>query len=201
MKYSVLLALVTCVSFVAVSQTPVGPSANPKCGLTRAQSPEVRGVRLGMTAEQLLALFADDPNHQRINEAIKNSKLADRYGFARFDLRADTEGRDSKFQGVNYITVEMLDERVTSFYVSYAGPEWNTAEPFVAKLSEAFHLPPSPQWEPRNQYGRFVKCAGFEVEAYVGSENTVRVHDPSARGVVADRRQAAKEKERQAFKP
>lgn len=200
MKYAALLTFLTCVSLVAVAQTPGGPSANPKCGLTRAQAPEIRSIRLGMTTQQLLAMFPADADQQRINQAIKESKRADQYGFGRFALGSDIQVRDSRFSGVIYISIEMVDERVTMFHVAYAGPEWNTVDQFVAKLSEALHLPLS-SWDPGNESSKSLKCNGFEVNAYVGRENAVRVQDTSARGVVADRRQMAKEKERQAFRP
>ena len=198
MKYVTLLTFLTCVSLAAVGQTPSGPAA--KCGLTRAQAPEIRGIRLGITSQQLLAMFPDDANHQRINEAIKQSKRADQYGFGRFDLRSDIETRDPRFAGVNYISIEMVDERVTTLTIAYAGPEWNTVGQFVAKLSEALHLPLA-SWDPGTESSQSLKCDGFMVNAYLGQENTVRVLDTSARGVVANRRQMVKEKERQAFRP
>ncbi len=71
MKYAALLTLLTCVSLVTFSQTPGGSSSpTQKCSLTHAQSPEIRGIRLGMTAEQLLALFPDDIT---VNESMRRS--------------------------------------------------------------------------------------------------------------------------------
>src|SRR5262245_7701737 len=132
MKYATLLTFLT-ISLISFNPTPRGSSANSRCDLTRANAPEIRGIRLGMTAEQLLGLFPDDNNRMRITEAIKESKRPDRYGVGRFDLRSDTGLRDPRFTGLNYITVEILDERVTSFHVAYAGPEWNTIDQFVAR--------------------------------------------------------------------
>jgi hypothetical protein len=205
MKYAALLTLLTCVSLVSFGQTPgvSSSSAISKCTLTRAQSPEIRGVRLGLTAEQLLALFPDDANRQRINEAIKQSKRADKYGFARFDLQSNTEVRDPRFAGLSYLAIDMLDERVTGFHIGYAGPEWNSVDQFVAKLSEAVRLPTA-LWEPPQGNQQSLKCDGFVVDAYVSrgtAQNSVRVQDTSVTQVVSDRRETAKEKERQAFKP
>jgi hypothetical protein len=204
MKYAALLTLLTCVSLVCFSQTSGGASSPmQKCSLTRAQSPEIRGIRLGMTAEQLLTVFSDDYNRRKINEAIEWSKRPKSYGVGRFDLGSYTQVPDPKFAGVNYITVEMLDERVSSFHIGYQGPEWNSVDQFVAKLSEALRLP-SASWEPPAGSQQSLKCDGFEVAAYVSTEtfqNTVRVQDTSVSRVVAERRQTFKDKERQAFKP
>jgi hypothetical protein len=155
-----------------------------------------------MTTEQLLSLFPDDFNRERIMGAVKESKRDQKYGAGRFDLRADNEIPNPRFAGVKYITVELLDERVTSFQIAYAGPEWNTVDAFVAKLSEALRLP-GESWEPGSD-SRSMKCDGFTVDAYAfgdSSESWVRVHDTSAPRVVENRRQVEKEKERQAFRP
>jgi len=170
--------------------------------LTREQAPEIRGIRLGMSTEQILGLFPDDTNRQRITEAIKDSKRVDSYGLGRFDLRPDKEAANPKLAGINYITVEVVDERVTSFQIEYAGTQWKTVDQFVAKLSEGLRLPSS-SWE-RGDLSSHLKCDGFRVEAYAfqgSTQSLVRVRDTSAPQVVEDRREAAKEKARQAFKP
>ncbi len=97
----------------------------------------------------------------------------------------------------------MLDERVTSFHIGYRGPEWNSVDQFVAKLSETLRLP-NASWEPPAGSQQSLKCDGFVVDAHVATEgfqNWVRVQDTSVNRVVSDRRQQAKDKERQAFKP
>lgn len=202
MKYAALLTLLTCISLVAFSQTPGGSSsATSKCTLTAAQSPEIRGVRLGMTTEQLLSSFTDEYNRNRINEAISWSKRPNSYGFGRFDLRPAPG--DPRFAGVSYMTLEIVDERVTSFHIGYSGPEWNSVGQFVARLSEALRLPTA-SWDPPVDSQQSLKCNGFEVDAYVSRQNFqnwVRVQDTSVSRVVSERRQTAKEKERQAFKP
>ena len=203
MKYAAFLTFVTFVSLVSAVPTLSGSSANSKCSLTRTQAPEIRGIRLGMTTEQLLGLFPEADNRLSITEAINKSKQVDKYGVGRFDLRADQRIPNPRFRGVNYITVDLIDERVTSFHIAYAGPEWNTVDQFVARLSDALQLPNS-AWEPGDESRQSLKCDGFVVEAYAfrgSAESWVRVQDTSAYRMVEDRRKAAKEKERQAFRP
>ena len=170
--------------------------------MTSAQAPEIRGIRLGMNAQQLLSLFPEDGNRQRITDAVKESKRIDKYGVGRFDIRADREIANPRLTGVNYITVELLDERVTSFHISYAGPEWESVDQFVAKLSDALQLPNS--WEPVGEWQKLLRCDGFVVDVYTtrdSAESWVRVQDTSAHRFVEDRRKTAKEKEREVFKP
>ena len=201
MTYPFALTFVACVVLLTFSQTPSSSSAVSRCSLTPEQAPELRGIRLRMSPEQLLALFPEDRNQQAITQAIKESKRTDKYGFGRFDLRPDRETANPRFEGINYIAVDLLDERVTSFHIAYVGPEWNTADQFVAKLSDALRLPSS-SWERSDDTRQSLKCDGFRVEAYAFSaQSWVRVHDTSAPRVVEDRREAVKEKKRQAFKP
>ncbi len=204
MKYAAVLTFAACVALVSVSQTPRGSTVNAGCILTLGQSPEIRGIRLRMTSAQLLTLFPEEANRLGITEAIKRSQRVDQYGVGRFDLQADSKTANPRLTGVNYITVELIDERVTSFHISYAGPEWKTIGQFVAKLSEGFGLPNGASWEQGDESRKSLKCNGFVVDVYAfrgTGENWVRVQDTSAHRLVEDRREAAKEKERQAFKP
>ena len=203
MRYAVL-TFAACFALVSFSPTSSSSTANAGCSLTLGQSPEIRGIRLGMTAEQLLTLFPEDANRLGITEAIKRSKAADQYGVGRFDLRADSKTVNPRLTGISYITAEMIDERVTSFHISYTGPEWKTPDQFVAKLSEAFGLPNDASWDRGDESRESLKCNGFVVDGYAfkgSGENWVRVQDTSVPRLVEARREAAKEKERQAFKP
>ena len=204
MKYAAVLTFAACVALLPVSQTLSSSTANSGCSLNLVQSPEIRGIRLGMTSEQLLSLFPEEVNQHAITEAIKQSHRVDKYGVARIDLRPDSKTVNPRWTGVNYITIELTDARVTSFHISYAGPEWKTVDQLVAKLSEVFGLPNVASWEPGDESRKSLKCNGFVVDVYAfrsAGENLVRVRDTSAPRLVEDRRKAAKEKERQAFKP
>lgn len=199
MKY---LTLVICVALLTSGQTP-NSSSPSKCSLTREQAPEIRGIRLGMSAEQLSALFPEDGNRQRIMEAVKQSKLSDNYGVGRLDLRAEKAVANPRLSGTDSITVELLDERVTSFHIFYVGPEWKNVDQFVARLSDALRLSSS-WWVPEDELQRSLKCDGFRVDAGAVngvSRSWVRMQDTSAPLVVENRRETAKEKLRQAFKP
>src|SRR6185369_1943853 len=112
MKYTALLILLACTSVLSIDQTSRSPPGKAKCILTRTQSPEIRGIRLGMAPDELLAVYPEDVNRLKISEAIKESKRANNYGVARFDLRPDRETPNPRFKGLNYITIELLDERV-----------------------------------------------------------------------------------------
>lgn len=202
MKYPFVLTLITCFAFLTGSQTPSGSSANSKCTLTREQSPEIRGIRLGMSAEQLRRLFPESNNQQTITDAIANAKKVESYGESRLTLQPDPRTPNPRFAGVNFISVELLDERVTRFSVQYVGPEWNNVQEFVAKLSEGLKLPTGFS-EGNDSYSN-LKCDGFKIDAYVNrgsTQSSVYVVDTVSPQVVEDRREAAREKSRRTFKP
>jgi hypothetical protein len=155
-----------------------------------------------MSAEQLLSAFPDTANRKRIADAVKVSKRPETFGVSNLGLYSDPAAPNPRLAGVTYIGIELLDERVTNFQVGYAGPEWKTVDQFITRLSEGLRLPNS-GWEGPNQQ-KTLNCNGFSVEAYavIGSrESAVRVRDTSAPQIVAARREAEREKERQAFKP
>jgi hypothetical protein len=200
MKY---LTLVACVTLLTLVQTPTASAAMAKCTLTREQSPEIRGVRLGMTTDQLLSRFPDVDNRERINAAIAQSQRPENYGAASFELYADKEKANPRLAGINFISISLIDQRVIRFNVTYQGPEWKTVDQFVAKLNEGLRLPSS-AWDPGGETSQHMSCDGFSVNASTSRGSTVSsvwVQDTSAPQVVEDRREAAREKVRQAFRP
>ncbi len=205
MRRLALIALFVCLSVAAKGQSPNAAPTNSPCTLSIAQSPEIRGLRLGMAADKLLAAFPLGPHQQAIEGAIKESKKPDNYGVGRVGLQSYGSTDTPRFSGVSSIGVELLDERISSFTISYSGPQWTSVDQFIGKLSEALRLPTAERWS-REAGGpnKFLKCAGFGISAFAlpGSAGSiVSVRDASASQIVNDRREAAKEKERQAFKP
>ncbi|HEU4794900.1 MAG TPA: hypothetical protein VFT02_04670 [Pyrinomonadaceae bacterium] len=201
MKYPLVLTFVACVALLTGSQTPSSSSAGSTCTLTPQQAPEIRGLRLGMSAEQLLTLFPDEANRSRIIEAVRISKQPELYGVGNLDL-VGNEKDNPRFSGVNYFSIRLLDERVTSFHIGYKPVEWKSVDQFVTKLSEGLRLPNLP-WE-RGNDSSVLKCKGFKLEAYVfqsSGECVVRVMDTSVNQIVEDRKEVDKEKARQAFRP
>ena len=202
MKYPFVLTVLACVGLLTLNQTPSGPSPNTKCTLTREEAPEIRGVRLNMSTEQLMSVFPDETNRRGITDAIARSKQDEAYGMTYVELRPNPASPNPRFENVNFISVTLLDGRVRSFLVSYGGAEWKNTDQFVARLTEGLRLPDW-IWESTGN-AKTVQCNGFRIEAHVtiGARNSaVRVHDPSAQAVVEERREAEKEKARQAFRP
>jgi hypothetical protein len=149
----------------------------PQCSVPLDKTPNIRGIHLGMGADELLSLLAPNNNSKlRIENALNNAGPAPNYGVANFTLSpresAMMETKE-KFAGVNFFSFTTFDGRVVEIKVTYDKsrpdiyPSW-TIDEWTAKISSAFSLPGPQFWEPfPNDDQRILKCKGLEVEAAV----------------------------------
>jgi hypothetical protein len=174
----------------------------PKCSLTLAQSPTIRGLRLGMDVEEVLRHFPDrsvDPTVRRVLlDADKQ------FGVAKFLASTYPYQSEPRFAGISQFFFEFLDKRLSSFSVQYEGPEWNNVDEFISKLAEFLNLPSANNWKPSNiETVKTLNCAGFEVRVSLGSQGStsLQVRNPTAEQIVKDRQKEVKERARKEFKP
>jgi len=149
---------------------------------------EFYGFRLGMTKEEVKALVPQT--------AFKG---ADDFGVAKttinpsFDPRIDKE----KFAGVRSISLDFVDEHLTSLWIGYDETyKTRTVEDFVKQISQSLHL--AGTWTPWKIKGQQLRCEDFQifVSALAGGPS-VRIVDLGAEDTVAARR-LAKEEEKEA---
>ncbi|HWT01222.1 MAG TPA: hypothetical protein VN256_13320 [Pyrinomonadaceae bacterium] len=147
-----------------------------------AQPAELRGFRVGMTAEEVRA---------RLPKA--QLPRADEFGFASLNIFPDYEaGIDKKsFEGVRTVSLDFLDNRVTGVWIGYDKTfKWQTIDEFVAGITAALKLPDS--WRTKFR-SRLVDCADFTVAVIpVGESPSVKITSDAARALL-DERKAAKE--------
>jgi hypothetical protein len=219
MRHSVLFAILGCLTISGGAQTKHRSNVSSACNMTAGQLPEIRGLRLGMSVSELLTAFPEESSKSAIQKAISDAKKPDAYGFGRATLFRSAPEVNQKFSGAESISVELVDERVSMFRVDYVrGTPWKSADQFVNRLSDAFHLPAAERWKRVDQVGnlyktespavdygtRLLTCNGFTVLATINNGNggsAIIVKNPRAEQIVDDRQESAKEKVRQAFKP
>jgi hypothetical protein len=202
MNRILFVALILSSASMGIAQTAgTGPPRPPECKLTLSQAPVIRGIRLGTTVEQTLAVFpgaADD-------QALRGRLSGLRFGFQSVMLGPGKYGSKEKFEGVKSIFVGFLDEQLIFFSLTYDGPEWTSDEQFTAKVAEALNLPGLESWR-TVQGGMGLACTGFSVTAQHGYAE----HGPSiliknlqidADRIRRERAEEPKEKARRAFKP
>lgn len=188
----------------AVIQSPAqtnNPTAQdkPTCQLTLAGAPEIKGLRLGMTPEQVLALFPGSNEDAELRARL--SQPPSPFGVSSFVVKPEKYESKDQFAGVSQITFTLLDGRVSSFSVGYNGPEFAHVDKFVAKVVEGTNLPPADQWEAyvgMDTQLKMLKCQDFEIRVFAGGPggnlNYVLMSDLAAARTLKDRKDKARAK-------
>jgi hypothetical protein len=160
-----------------------------------AGAPDIKGLRLGTTTEQVLALFPGSAEDAEVRAAQAPNK----FGAFQLLIRPEKYGSKEAFVDINQITFTLLDGRLLSFMAGYNGPAWPHVDNFVKKLSEGTSLPPPDQWDPYvglDSQLKIMKCADFEVRVFAGGAggnlNYVSMTDLVAEKKYKERRDKAR---------
>jgi hypothetical protein len=189
-----LLATAFIIAPVRV-QAVCQPIAQSRCNLSEANFPSVRGVRLGVTAEQLLALFPGASKRKEIKDALERAKTSTNEAvYLGFD---PADGSKEQFAGVDSISAGLHRSRVADFTVMYGGQIWTSIDEWVSKLSETLGLPGLQYWVPgpSENPNKVLKCSGIEIEAALqGGSASIRIRNTSMN-------QRPSEEKKPVFKP
>jgi len=181
----------TFVLLVTFLVNAVPTSAQTQCSQKLSSLPsaaELYGFRLGMTKEEVKAL-------------VPQTKFGkgDDYGVAKTTINPgfDPKFDKQKFSDVRTISLDFLDERLTSLWIGFeATYKAHTVDDFVQQITESLHL--SGTWTSWRSRGQQLRCEDFQViVTAVAGGPSVRILDVSAEETVAARR-LAKEQEREA---
>jgi hypothetical protein len=188
---------------------PSGPPAQSRCNLTEANSPNIRGIKLGMTTEQLLALFPGSGDKADIKDMLDKAKVPASFeaAYLTFDPTAYTSRE--RFARINAVSVTIYKGRVVEFGVFYigpssSGPAWRNVDEWIAKLSEAFSLPGAQEWAagPNANASKTLRCNGFEVEASVDEgAGSIKLRSLTNLRELQDRMNAEPDRRRREFRP
>ncbi len=198
----IILIVVLTTSSNATGQTSSQQSSAAGCNLTESTAPAIRGIRLGMTTERLLALFPDSSEKADIKRALEEAKDPKRHDTGNLSFQISQYAAQDRFAGVDYVSAAIYKNRVTKFTIAYIGPDsdgpaWRSIDEWIAKLSEAFGLPGAAYWE-----GGILKCNGIEIIAELrNGAGVISLSNPSYFKEVRDRIKAREEKKRREFKP
>ena len=185
---------------MAVGQTKeAGAHAQASCTMKVAQVPSIGGLRLGMTPDEVLALFPGSREDAEVRAAV--AAPARGMGVSGFSIKPEKYSSKAKFAGVSQITFTLIDGRVSSFNVGYNGPEWKHVDQFVTKFSEGSKLPPASAWEAyvgMDTQLKTLKCRDFEISIFAGGKNVhnlnyVEIRDMEAKRKLLERRAKAAE--------
>ena len=190
-------------AFMTMSAYSQAPN-QPGCSLTEAGSPSIRGLRLGMTTQQLLALFPASTKRREMKDALERAKAATGNEAVYLSFDPATDAGKGQFADVGSVSAGLNRGKVIDLDIQYAGPSWGSIDEWVAKLSEAFRLPGAQSWGvgPNETPNKVLKCDGIEIEATVeGGGGSVRMRNSEFFREIEGRANAADEKRRRDFKP
>jgi hypothetical protein len=200
------MLLIIGVTAVSAQEGSPGDPDKAPCRLTKAQVPGVGALRLGMTAEQVLALFPGSSQDAEVRSSL--SRPPSPLGVSSFAIRPDKYQSKERYAGIGQITLNLLDGRVSSFSIGYDGPEWPHVDKFVAKVIKGTNLPAAGAWEAyagMDTQLKLLTCKDFEIRVFAGgqggSQNYVLMSDLVAARTLKERRVKAREKAGQGAQP
>jgi hypothetical protein len=149
-------------------------------------APELSGFQLGMTKEQIKA-------------RVPQTKFghADSFGVSKTTINPyfDESIDKTKFQGVRSISLDILDDKLTSIWIGFDETyKVHTVEEFVRLISQSLQV--GSGWSSYKSRGQQVRCADFQlIVTSVAGAPSFRLLDIGADDLVAERRQAKEEAE------
>ena len=204
-KRVVTLFTLVVVTISAYSQA----LSQSRCNLTATNSPTVRGLRLGMSTQELLALFPGSAarwakEQKEIRDAREKAMAPTSNESVSLVFDAATDAAKDQFASVESVSVGLHKGRVTEFTVQYLGAEWNSIDQWIARLSETLKLPGQQDWVVGSSEtpNKVLKCAGIEIEAAVqGGGSSISIRNVQYLKEVDHRAKTGAETKRREFKP
>lgn len=181
----------------ATQASPTSPEKQP-CTLNLTQAPEIKSLKLGMTTDEVLAVFPGSKDDPEMRTQL--SRPPTQFGATELAIRPHVLATQPDFSGLSRITFSLLDGRVSSLSVHYNGPQWPHVDKFVEKLVGEMNLPPSEQWEAyagQDTQLKTLTCADFSIRVNAAGEggnlNYVSMTDLEAEKKLRERRRKARE--------
>jgi hypothetical protein len=203
-KLSIAFISIALVMMSGMSRASNTPPAQGRCILTEATAPTIRGLKLGMTTYQLLAVFPGITKRIEMKEAIDKAKSVSSVEAVQLAFDPATDGDAQQFVGVDSVAAAVAGGRVVEFGLQYSGATWRTVDEWIAKLSEALKLPDSRDWGTGSNENpnKVLRCDGVEIEAAIqGGGASIRVTNSGYFKAFAEQGKAAEEKKRRDVKP
>jgi hypothetical protein len=129
------------------------------CALALAQAPAVRGIKFGMTRDEIENLLGIRFIGNTLSTEDSEIGLSN-LGFYRVLVNKYPRQLD----GVEAIQLRLFQNKLYSFSLSFErSNNWNNTEQFASFLSENLNLPNN--WETAGSSVARMNCRGFRVEA------------------------------------
>jgi hypothetical protein len=186
------------------SQPPPPPKST--CKLTLAQAPVIRGLRLGMTSDELFAIFpANEREEFNRAQQLKSADPAPNYGYTNFQFNLSNYATRDRFTGISSFGIGLLDGKVVSINADYRDtPLFDSPGQLMEVITRQFGLPEFKDWPNYYEYlsSPSISCEGFKFQAHVGGRSSfsIALSEPTYTKIVEDRRKADLARKREGFK-
>ena len=164
-------------------------SVSAQCTKKLSELPAARellGFRLGMTKEQIKAQVPQT-----------SFGKADPFGVTKTTINPyfDPKIDKTKFEGVRTISLDLVDDRLTSLWIGFDETfKAHTAEEFMKLISQSLGV--DGNWSSWRSRGQQLRCADFQlIVTTVAGGPSFRLLDTAAEVLVAGRRQAKEEQD------
>lgn len=149
-------------------------------------APELLGFNLGMTREQIKAKVPQTKFGRTDDFGVSKTTIN-----PYFDPTIDK----TKFEGVRSISLDLLDERLTSLWIGFDETfKAQTIDDFVKLISQSLQL--TGKWSSWRSKGQQLRCADFQlIVTTVANSPSFRLLDNAAEDTVAQRRQTKEEQD------
>jgi len=149
-------------------------------------APELLGFRLGMTKEQIKALVP-----QTVFGRIDPFGVAKTTINPYFDPKIDK----TKFPSVRSISLDLLDDHLTSIWIGFDETfKVQTIDDFVKLISQSLQVPD--KWSSWRSKGQQLRCSDFQlIVTTIAGGPSFRLVDTPAEDLIAERRQAKEEQD------
>ena len=149
-------------------------------------APELLGFQLGMTKEQIKAKVPQTKFGRTDDFGVSKTTIN-----PHFDSTIDK----TKFEGVRSISLDLLDDHLTSIWIGFDETfKAQTIDDFVKLISQSLQL--SGNWSSWRSKGKQLHCADFQlIVTTVANSPSFRLLNTAAEETVAQRRQAKEEQD------
>lgn len=153
---------------------------------TLPAAPELYGFRLGMTSDDIKTLVPQT-----------RFPKTDHFGVAKTTINPsfDPTIDQKKFEGVRSISLDLLDDRLTSLWIGYDDTyKIKTVDEFIKAISQSLHV--SGNWSSWKSRGQQLRCADFQlIVGTLAGGPSLRLLDFAADDTIAARRQEKEEQD------
>lgn len=164
---------------------PVSAQCTQKIA-TLPPAPELFGFRLGMTRDEIKTLVPQTEFPRTDHFGVAKTTIN-----PHFDPKIDQK----KFEGVRSISLDLLDDRLTSLWIGYDETyKIKTVDEFVPAITESLQV--SGKWSSWRSRGQQLRCTDFQlIISTLAGGPSLRLLDFAADDTIAARRQEKEEQD------